>query len=279
MTTTLGEFLRARREAITPSPERRGELSGRRRTSGLRREEVAVRAGISADYYARLEQGRENHPSAQVLGALVIALGLSPDEAAYLHDLAMPRHRWRRTPGSQQDPAEYLLLLMQAWTLGPAYIVNRRCDVLAENPQASELFSQFTITGNILRLLFLDPEAKTLWVSWESYAKTAIATVHRTAGIDIDQPDITEIVLELSKKSSEFIRIWNSHDVDVSDGKVKQLRHRDLGELELDYELLSVASAPGQFLVVHRSSKNGSFFSMAGSPKTVEKRRDVGSGS
>lgn len=136
------------------------------------------------------------------MGALVIALGLSPDEAAYLHDLAMPRHRWRRTPGSQQDPAEYLLLLMQAWTLGPAYIVNRRCDVLAENPQASELFSQFTITGNILRLLFLDPEAKTLWVSWESYAKTAIATVHRTAGIDIDQPDITEIVLELSKKAA-----------------------------------------------------------------------------
>jgi transcriptional regulator with XRE-family HTH domain len=271
VTKTLGEFLRARREAITPNQQRHGDLARRRRTPGLRREEVAVRAGISADYYARLEQGRENHPSARILDALVIALGLSPSEATYLYDLATPRHRWRQKASSQQNPAEYLLLIMQAWTLGPAYIVNRRCDVLAENPQASELFSQFTITGNVLRLLFLDPEAKTLWVNWESYVKTAIATVHRTAGIDIDQPDITDIVLELSKKSSDFVQMWNSHDVNVSDGKVKQLRHRDFGELELDYELLSVASAPGQFLVIHRSIKNGSFFPMAGSPNTVDK--------
>ncbi|BBX64772.1 transcriptional regulator [Mycobacterium saskatchewanense] len=270
MTKTLGEFLRARREAITPNQQRHGDLARRRRTPELRREEVAVR-GISADYYARLEQGRENHPSARILDALVIALGLSPSEATYLYDLATPRHRWRQKASSQQNPAEYLLLIMQAWTLGPAYIVNRRCDVLAENPQASELFSQFTITGNVLRLLFLDPEAKTLWVNWESYVKTAIATVHRTAGIDIDQPDITDIVLELSKKSSDFVQMWNSHDVNVSDGKVKQLRHRDFGELELDYELLSVASAPGQFLVIHRSIKNGSFFSMAASPNTVDK--------
>ncbi|MDI3315973.1 MAG: helix-turn-helix transcriptional regulator [Mycobacterium sp.] len=254
MTTTLGEFLRARREAIAPRPERDGELTRRRRTPGLRREEVAVRAGISADYYARLEQGREKHPSVQVLDALVVALGLSLDEAAYLHDLAIPQHRWRRKPGAQQDPAEYLLLLMQSWTLGPAYIVNRRCDVLAENVQASLLFSQFTITGNILRLLFLDPRAKTSWVNWESYARSAVATMRRIVGADTDQPDVAEIIHELSSKSGDFARMWKSHAVGVSDGQVKRLKHRDFGELEFNYELLSAASAPGQFLVLHRGS-------------------------
>jgi transcriptional regulator with XRE-family HTH domain len=262
VTTTLGEFLRARREAIAPCPGHDGEFARRRRTPGLRREEVAARAGISADYYARLEQGREKHPSVQVLDALVIALGLSPDEAAYLHDLAIPQHRWRWKTGAQQSPAEYLLLLMQTWTLGPAYIVNHRCDVLAENPQASLLFDQFKTTGNILRLLFLDPAAKTVWVNWESYAKTAIATLHRIMGADIDQPDVAEIIQELSEKSTDFVRMWKSHDVGVSGGKIKRLRHRDFGELAFDYELLSAASAPGQFLVVHRSRELGPAFSI-----------------
>jgi transcriptional regulator with XRE-family HTH domain len=259
--TTLGEFLRARREATTPCQEGSRERMRRRRTPGLRREEVAARAGISADYYARLEQGRETHPSVQVLDALVIALNLSPDEAAFLHDLAIPQHRWRRQPGSEERPAEYLLLLMRAWTLGPAYIVNHRCDVLAENPQASMLFDQFKVTGNILRLLFQDPAAKTAWLNWESYAKTTIATLHRIMGADIDQPDMAELIQELSDRSDDFVHMWKSHDVGVSGNKVKRLRHRDFGELEFDYELLSAASAPGQFLVVHRS-RGGSSFSM-----------------
>ncbi len=186
----------------------------------------------------------------------MIALSLSPDEAGYLYDLAIPQHRRRQELGSQQGPVEYLLLLMQTWTLGPAYIVNRRCDVLAANPQASLLFSPFTITGNILRLLFLDPEAKNFWVNWESYAKTAVATVHRIVGVDVDHPDVAEIILELSKESSDFVRLWKSHDVGVADGKVKQFRHRDFGDIEFDYELLSAASAPGQFLVIHWSRKN-----------------------
>ncbi len=215
---------------------------------------MATRAGISADYYARLEQGREKHPSVQVLDALVVALCLSPDEAAYLHDLAIPHHRWRWKSGSQQAPVEYLLLLMQSWTHGPAYIVNRRCDVLAKNLQASLLFQEFKITENILRLLFLDPEAKNLWVNWESYAKTAIAILHRIVGVDIDQPDVAEIIHELSVKSDDFVRMWQSHDIDLCDRKVKRLRHRDCGELEFDYELLSASSAPGQFLVVHRTA-------------------------
>jgi transcriptional regulator with XRE-family HTH domain len=260
--TTLGEFLRARREAITPCVQRDATFPRRRRTPGLRREEVAARAGISADYYARLEQGRENHPSVQVLDALVSALGLSVDEAAYLYELATPQHRWRRRPGSAQDPAEYLLLLMEAWTLGPAYIVNHRCDVLAENPQASLLFEQFEVTGNILRLIFLDPEAKSFWVNWESYAKTTIATLHRIMGANIDQPDVVEIIDEISRKSPDFVRMWKSHDVGVFDGNVKRLKHRDFGELEFGYELLSAASAPGQLLVVHTSGKTESSFSI-----------------
>ncbi|MDD4867618.1 MAG: helix-turn-helix transcriptional regulator, partial [Mycobacterium sp.] len=117
MATTLGEFLRARREAMIPVAQCAGESRRRRRTPGLRREEVAARAGISADYYARLEQGRERHPSVPVLDGLVVALGLSPDEASYLHGLAVPQHRWQREPGPQHDPADYLLSLVQEWGL------------------------------------------------------------------------------------------------------------------------------------------------------------------
>lgn len=259
MRTTLGDFLRARRETTTPCLEHDHGFPRRRRTPGLRREEVAARAGISADYYARLEQGREKHPSVQVLNALVVALGLSADETAYLHDLAI-QHRWRQKPGSQQAPTEYLLLLMHTWTFGPAYIANRRLDVVAQNQQARLLFDQFRVTGNILRLLFLDPEAKTLWVNWESYAKTAVASMRRIVGADIDQPDIAEIIHEISDKSSDFAQMWKSHDVGASDGRVKRLRHRDFGELEFDYELLTAASAPGQILVVHRSTKNDSSY-------------------
>ncbi|MDD4867600.1 MAG: hypothetical protein PHQ28_10935, partial [Mycobacterium sp.] len=120
------------------------------------------------------------------------------------------------------------------------------------NVQASLLFDQFVVTGNILHLLFLDPEAKNVWVNWESYAKMAIAVLHRAVGVGIEQPDIAELVRELSSQSSDFLRMWKSHDVDVSGCKIKRLRSRDCGELEFDYEILSAASAPGQFLVLHR---------------------------
>ena len=128
----LGEFLRAHREGAQPSHDQ--WLEQRRRTPGLRREEVATRAAISTDYYTRLEQGRERHPSAQVLDALAAALELSTAETSYLHGLVTPptTPRINRTD-ADSVPNEFLLLVMRSWALGPAYIVNHRSDVLAKN--------------------------------------------------------------------------------------------------------------------------------------------------
>jgi transcriptional regulator with XRE-family HTH domain len=155
----LGEFLRAHRDAAQPADD--DWPQHRRRTPGLRREEVAARAAISTDYYTRLEQGRERHPSAQVLDALAAALELSTAETSYLHGLVTPpaTPRIKRT-GTDEVQNEFLLLAMRSWTFGPAYIVNYRSDVLAANQPAQEIFEHFEISDNILRMLFLDPAAQ-----------------------------------------------------------------------------------------------------------------------
>jgi transcriptional regulator with XRE-family HTH domain len=150
----LGEFLRAHRQAAQPSHDQC--LQHRRRTPGLRREEVATRAAISTDYYTRLEQGRERHPSAQVLDALATALQLSTAETSYLHGLVTPPPTLRsERAGADEVPNEFLLLVMRSWALGPAYIVNQRSDVLARNQPAQEMLEHFAISDNILRMLFL----------------------------------------------------------------------------------------------------------------------------
>jgi transcriptional regulator with XRE-family HTH domain len=248
----LGEFLRARRVAAQPSDDQ--YLQHRRRTPGLRREEVAARAAISTDYYTRLEQGRERHPSPQVLDALAAALQLSTAETSYLHGLVTPPATARTKPtGADEVPNEFLLLVMRSWELGPAYIVNHRSDVLDRNQLAQEMFERFAITDNILRMLFLDPGAQKTWADWDAFARFFVGDLRRTIGPASDDPATTTLISEVSAKSHAFAALWDSHEIDVHEHKEKKIRHEDRGEISLDFELLTAFDTPNQFLVLHRT--------------------------
>jgi transcriptional regulator with XRE-family HTH domain len=249
----LGEFLRAHRQAAQPPDDQR--LQTRRRTPGLRREEVASLAAISIDYYTRLEQGRERHPSAQVLDALAAALQLSTTETSYLNGLVTPAPTPRtKRRAADEVPNEFLLLVMGSWALGPAYIVNHRSDVLARNQLAQAMFERFAISDNILRMLFLDPAAQKTWANWEAFARFFVGTVRRTIGPVIDDdPATTALISEVSAKSHAFAELWDSYEMGVHHHKEKRFRDEDLGEIRLDFELLTTIDTPNQFLVLHRT--------------------------
>jgi transcriptional regulator with XRE-family HTH domain len=246
--------LRAHREAAQPSHDQ--DLPPRRRTPGLRREEVAARAAISTDYYTRLEQGRERHPSPQVLDALATALELSTAETSYLHGLVTPppTARTKRT-GAAEVPNEFLLLVMRSWTFGPAYIVNHRSDVLASNQLAQQVFERFEFSDNILRMLFLDPAAQKTWVAWDAFARFVVGSVRRLIGPVIgDDPATTTLISDVSAKSRSFALLWDSQGIDVREHKEKKILDEDLGEIRLDFELLTPIDTPNQLLVLHRTT-------------------------
>ena len=184
----LGEYLRARRELVSPESAGIPHI-GRRRVPGLRRDELSLLAGVSTDYYVRLEQGRDRHPSAQVLDALARALQLDDDATAHLHALAGPE---RRTHHSGQRPDRVppsIQQLIAGWHATPAYVQGRRLDVLAANPLASALSPMFTPGVNLLRAAFLDPSVRTLFGDqWESLAHNTIAGLRALIGPEVDDP-------------------------------------------------------------------------------------------
>jgi transcriptional regulator with XRE-family HTH domain len=248
----LGEFLRARREVTTPRQV--GLLhSGPRRTPGLRREELAMLAEVSTDYYIRLEQGRERHPSERVLGALVRVLALGPDAAAHLYELAHPRPRRPATTGETERVSPELLRLMQSWPHTPALVVGRWMDVLATNPLATALYDGLEYGDNLLRLVFLDPAAREFYQDWENSARAKVAHLRAAAGSDLDDPRLTELVDELSFKSPDFCRLWARHDVIGKTREAKRLHHRDVGDLTLSCEVFNINSAPGQQLLIFQA--------------------------
>ncbi|QFZ18828.1 helix-turn-helix transcriptional regulator [Saccharothrix syringae] len=248
----LGEFLRARRE--TTDPARAGlPRSGRRRTPGLRREEVAQLSGVSTDYYARLEQGREQRPSAQVVHALARALGLDPEEAAHLHRLARTAHGPVRRGGTRVDPG--LLRLVDGWLHTPALVLDRRLDVLAGNRLGRALFAAMLDRGetNLVRFTFLHPTARDLYPDWERVARSGLAALRANSGDLVDDPRLTDLVGELSPKSREFRELWARHDVRGKAHEAKSFTHHQVGALTLTYDSFTVDSATDQQLVVYQA--------------------------
>ncbi|MFF5209846.1 helix-turn-helix transcriptional regulator [Streptosporangium sp. NPDC000396] len=248
----LGEFLRARREATNPIQV--GLLySGPRRTPGLRREEVAMFAGVSTDYYIRLEQGRERHPSEQVLGALARALDLEPAAAAHLHELAHPRPPQLRAVEQTEKVSPDLLRLIHGWPFTPALVINRWMDVLARNPLAAALFDGQEHADNLVRMVFLNPAVREihrdLGRDWEQLAHAKVAHLRAAVGTDLDDPHLAELVDELSLKNADFHRLWVRHDVSRVSPIIALFRHRDVGDLILTCEAFTVNSAPGQQLI------------------------------
>ncbi len=249
----LGEFLQARRALVRPEDVGLPDL-GRRRVPGLRREELAMLAGVSADYYVRLEQGRDTHPSVQVLDALARVLRLDDEAAAHLHELAQPAPRARRRARRRPERASPgVLRILEGWSQIPAFVLGRHMDVLAYNALAGVLHGTLAHERNIVRSVFLAPDARTIYPDWEAVAAETVATLRAAAGADLDDPRLTELVGELSLKSEDFRRLWARHDVRVKAAGEKRFVHPMVGELRLEYESFAVNDAPGQLLVAYHA--------------------------
>ncbi|PZE34998.1 transcriptional regulator [Curtobacterium sp. MCPF17_031] len=249
----LGDHLRARRELVQPA-DVGIRVTGVRRTPGLRREEVATLAGVSADYYLRLEQGRDRNPSPQVLEALARVLGLDTTATAYLLGLAgirptVPARRSR--PHRQVVPAGTRQLLD---VIGlPAFVENRAFDILAANSLATELAPGLRAGENRLRTMFLDHDEVERYPEWPQQRAGMVAAFRTSIGADVDDPDVVQLVGELSLGSEEFRRLWARHDVRPLGGGAVRMWHPEVGDLELRREKLAVGGTDGQLLVVHHA--------------------------
>jgi len=254
--TALGEYLRARRELVRPEDVDLPTV-GRRRVPGLRREELAVLAGISSDYYLRLEQGRDHRPSEQVIDALARALRLDAEAAAHLHALSRPPPSRPRPEETERAPAS-IERLIALWPNTPAYVQGRHLDVLAANALVTALSPVFTPGVNLVRAVFLDPELRRSFRDREGLAYTAAARLRALMGPNVDDPRLVELVGELSVRSDEFRRLWARHDIQVRAPHSFGLNHPLVGPLELTLERFAMIGTEAQVLVVQHPEPGSS---------------------
>ena len=246
----LGEYLRARRELVDPADVGL-RVAGVRRTPGLRREEVATLAGISADYYLRLEQGRDRNPSPQVLEALARVFRLDATATQYLLSLTTARPARAKRPRREVVPTGVRQLLD---VLGlPAFVESRMFDVLAANRLATALSPRIRPGENRLRSILLDEDEQDLHPDWERFIGGMIAAFRTSLGADVDDPRLAQLVGELSLASELFRQLWARHDVKPLAGGVTRMRHPEVGMLELRREKLPIADSGGQLLVIYHA--------------------------
>jgi transcriptional regulator with XRE-family HTH domain len=249
--TALGAFLRARRALLTPGQA--GVIAfGERRVPGLRREELADLAGLSVPYLTRLEQGRDRCPSPQVISALAAALRLDAAETRYLQRLAEPSAPPRSpVPSPVLSPATRDILASLAGH--PALVLTPCRDVLAATSLATALCPGFTAGRNILRYVFLDQEAKTVYVNWPEVAAEAVRTL-RAAAAPAVRDDRQRLLEELTAGSNDFASLWARHEVRDKTIGEKRFRHPVIGEIALTYATLAVNDSDGQVLSVYRAA-------------------------
>jgi transcriptional regulator with XRE-family HTH domain len=261
--TELGDFLRSRRDRITPG-EAGVSSYGRRRVPGLRREELAQLAGVSVTYLTRLEQGQSQNASDAITDALARALQLDADERAHLHALAHPVPRKRPRVSSEPEVArpgaEQLLHSMGDV---PAVILGRFNDILAWNRAGHLLLAghlerdaptRVDDRPNQLKLLFLDEHTRDLYADWTEEAAHAVASLRYVAGQFADDRRLAELVGELSMNSIAFARLWAEHDVRLCTSGTKRFRHPEVGSLDLRYEVLHLPEGNGQRLLTHTAA-------------------------
>jgi transcriptional regulator with XRE-family HTH domain len=247
----LGDYLRARRELLRPEDVGVGVKDEQRRVAGLRRDEVAILAGISTEYYLRLEQGRESHPSDQVLDALARALLLDEVATAYLHALA-----GRPSP----QPAEGLDVvpkgvqwLIDSWPLTAAVVHNRRIDVLATNALARAVSPTFRVGVNSLLSLLTDPDERTLHEDWDGLSARSVALLRSMSGQRTADPQLRALVAELSVHSSRFRELWDRNDVVQVSGGTHVLLHPEVGRLVLHFARLPLTGTDGQTIFLYHA--------------------------
>lgn len=248
--TALGDYLRARRDLIRP--EDVGLVAGdRRRVPGLRREELALLAGISTDYYLRLEQGRDQHPSAQVLDALAEALQLDAEATAHLHRLARPTPRRRARPRVERVPAGIAQLLGELPM--PAFVTGKYLDVLAANALAGALSPNLVPGRNVLLSLFLDPSDRELHQDWDRATASVAGGLRARAGKDPTDPRMVALVGELSLGSDRFRTLWARAEVGHRTDGTSHMRHPQIGELFLRREKMDIVGTDGLQLVIYHA--------------------------
>ncbi|WP_213011159.1 helix-turn-helix transcriptional regulator [Paractinoplanes toevensis] len=250
----IREFLASRRARITPEQAGLPDFGGSRRVAGLRRAEVAMLAGVSPDYYTRLERGNLSGVSDSVLDALCRALRLDEAERSHLYDLARAaaRPRSRRRPAKQQvRPATQHLL--DAMTDAPAFVRNGRLDVLAANRLARALYAYAFEAEpvNLARFCFLDPRAEQLYPGWDEAANTTVALLRTEAGRDPYDKGLTDLIGELATRSDEFRTRWGAHNVRLHHTGVKYFHHPVVGRLELGFEAMPMPADPGLTLTAY----------------------------
>ncbi|MFR0354992.1 helix-turn-helix domain-containing protein [Streptomyces sediminimaris] len=241
----LGEFLKARRGRV---PASRADLPapGRRRVPGLRREELARLAGISEPYLTRLEQGVDRHPSAQVLTALARALELDADASAHLFALAAPDP----AGPSRTEVTADVHQLLDAWVGTPAYVRDRRFDVLAANKWARALAPMYEAGRNLAREMFLGSEARRLFPDWPEIATQTAAALRAEA--DPRDPATARLVAELGS-DDDFRALWARHEVRPSRDELKRFVHPVVGELALRRQALTVGGAEQQVIIAYQA--------------------------
>jgi transcriptional regulator with XRE-family HTH domain len=252
-TETLGAYLRARRAQVTP--EQAGlHSAGQRRVPGLRREEVAALADLSADYYTRLEQGRERHPSPGVLQALARALRLGPDAQRYLFALASGPGARTPRPGRAALAGENLLVLMDEWPHHPSILLDHCNNVVAANQLGRALIAGHQHSDNLTRLVFLDPDAAVFYRDRPKVAAATVAAMRAAASHDPGDPELLALVGELTVRSREFCRLWAKAEVREKTSGELLVRHPVVGDLDLIFESLRPNTAPGLLLKVYRAA-------------------------
>ncbi|MFS0728707.1 helix-turn-helix transcriptional regulator [Curtobacterium sp. 1P10AnD] len=252
------DFLSSRRARITPEQAGVETFGGRRRVTGLRREEVARLAGVSIDYYTRLERGNLQGVSDSVLDAIAGALQLDGAEHEHLRDLAKhqndsPRRAGRTTPVAAVRPE--LQYLLDVITDAPAMILNNRQDIVAANDLGYAMHSVQVDSPdrpmNFSRFIFLHPVAREFYPDWQRAAHTNVAILRREAGRNPHDKDLAALIGELSMRSDEFRELWASHDVRRHYAGVKSFRHPVVGPLELHFQTLELAEDPGLSLTIY----------------------------
>ncbi|OBG98947.1 transcriptional regulator [Mycobacterium sp. E136] len=253
----LKEFLRTRRARLRVDDVEIGGTSRVRRVPGLRREEVAQLAGVSVDYYSRLEQGRHLNVSDEVLDAVARALRLDEVERSYLFQIARTNtRRARRRPAPVQRVRPGVRRVLETLDdVTPAFVFGRRMDVLAANRLARALIGDFEALPprerNLLRFTFLDESARELYTDWEEVARDNVAILRLDAGRHSDDPLLTELVGELAVKSEEFRRWWADHNVRERTHGIKRYHHPLVGDLTVNYESVAVLGDPDQTLCIY----------------------------
>jgi transcriptional regulator with XRE-family HTH domain len=252
----IREFLATRRAKLTPEQTGLPTFGGKRRVPGLRREEVAMLAGVSVEYYTKLERGALAGVSESVIESLARALQLDEAEREHLYDLARaasPSARPRRKIGQTVSPSVQRMLDSMVGV--PAFVRNGRLDILATNDLGRALYSEAygpdTTSVNLARFAFLNHRSHVLYPDWEEAADTAVAILHTEAGRDPFNKPLTDLVGELSTRSEDFRTRWAQHDVRLHRGGYKDFRHPAVGDLHLAFDALQLPNAPGLTLTAY----------------------------